>query len=116
MSHRNSLGELFVYPITILADRYGGSYSRAKWTAWTCEPENIPEDAQAGDTDCASFWERHREGESFDDKLKEQIIDNLPRHELAPWEYTIGLGKTPDEAHADLYAKIAAKLAAKNDP
>lgn len=108
MSHRNSLGELFVYPITILADRYGGAYSQAPWTAWHLPPEHIPADAQGGDTDCASFWERHRKGGSFTKKVRVSI-ESLCFPELAPWDYAIGLGKTPDEAEADLRAKIEAK-------
>ena len=44
------------YEITIIKDRYNGSYSHGKWTAWPMSVYDIPWAQDAGDSDCANFW------------------------------------------------------------
>ena len=73
-----------IYPVIIIADRYGGVYSGGKYTAWPCTPWDIPVEAAADDVTCAGFWAEHGT-------------------EL------VGLGNTPDEAMNDLINKVLKK-------
>jgi hypothetical protein len=77
-----------LYPVTIVKDRYGGSYSRGKWLAY-----NLDEDIVAkldplphGDDDVSmnNFWGDY--------------------YEINP-VFLIGIGNTPDEALRDLKIK-----------
>lgn len=71
-----------LYPITIIKDRYSGTYSGAKWLAFNMYPEDLEHlDISADDISCHEFW-----------------ID-------AANYITIGKGSTPDEALADLYSQ-----------
>ena len=72
-----------IYPVTIICDRYGGTYSGAGWLAFNLDPEDIPEDVSADDVTCMMFWEQHRQ-------------EDLP----------VGRGATPDEALQDLGTKV----------
>lgn len=69
-----------LYPLTITLDRYTGAYSGGKWTAWNCEPGEIPEGPFADDVGCASFWADNRT--------------------------PVGIGESPEAAIADLNRKI----------
>lgn len=68
------------YPLTIVADRFGGIYSGGAYTAWNLEPWEVPGDVAAGDLDSAIFWSENR--------------------------LLYGKGGTPDEAERDLLKKI----------
>lgn len=68
------------YPLTIVADRYGGCYSGGAYTAWNLEPWEVPSDIFDGDLGCGSFWAENR--------------------------LICGKGGTPDEAERDLFNKI----------
>ena len=68
------------YPMTIVADRYGGCYSGGAYTAWNLEPWEVPGDIADGDMGCCVFW--------------------------AGNELLCGKGDTPDEAERDLVNKI----------
>ena len=69
------------YPMTIVKDRFGGTYSGGAYTAWNLEPWEIPGDLLAGDTSCCEFL------------LHSRLI--------------YGKGNTPDEAERDLMDKIS---------
>lgn len=72
-----------LYPITIIKDRYSGTYSGATWLAFNMHPELVAIlDVNGDDISCNWFW------------------SNLAS------EYIIGKGSTPDEALADLYSQI----------
>lgn len=73
-----------VYPVTIVEDRYNGTYSGGRYTAWNLFPWEIPDGAFEDDTSCMFFWE-----------------DNEKHN-----EFTVGLGDTPDEAERDLIRKM----------
>lgn len=45
-----------IYPLTVVADRYGGTYSKAKFTAWNMKPHDIPEAVFGEDGSCAIYW------------------------------------------------------------
>ena len=73
-----------VYPVTIVEDRYNGTYSGGRYTAWNLSPWEIPDDAFGDDTSCMFFWE---DNEKYN-------------------EFTVGLGDTPNEAERDLIRKM----------
>ena len=73
-----------IFPLTIVADHFGGSYAGAAFTAWNKDPNEVPGDIFSCDRDCSCFWA------------------NANRTE-------IGFGDTPDEAYADLCAKFGKK-------
>lgn len=70
-----------IYPLTIITDRYGGTYSGGKYTAWNCYSDEIPSEVDATDIACMIFW---------DCFSKE----------------TVGIGNTIFEAILDLYIKL----------
>ena len=84
------------YPCTIIKDRYGGSYSRAAWTAWPCDPDDLPLGPLDEDPECEKFWHTLR-------RQKALVL--------------VGLGSTPDEAKADLYktAELLADAPARHE-
>ena len=48
-----------IYPVTIIRTRYGGVYEGGRWAAFNLYPDQIPEDATGGDTECAVWWNTH---------------------------------------------------------
>ena len=73
-----------IYPLTIVADRYGGSYAGAAFTAWNKGPDEVPDEINGCDRDCGYFWANANRAE-------------------------IGFGDTPDESYEDLCAKFGVK-------
>ena len=69
-----------IYPLTIIADRYNGTYSGGQYTAWNLIAEDIPPEVDGDDVDCYEFW------------LTNKMI--------------CGKGRTLKEAVADLYIKL----------
>lgn len=67
------------YPVTIVMDRYGGTYSGGVWIAWPLCAEDVPPEPASDDVTAMTFW-----GEAK--------------------EYPFGRGATPNEALADLRA------------
>lgn len=45
-----------IYPLTIVSDRYNGTYSGGKFTAWNREPDDVPEGITGDDCSCHFFW------------------------------------------------------------
>ena len=71
-----------IYPVTIVMDRYTGTYSGGLWLALQCNADEIPDEIGGDDGDENNFWRAH-------DDMK------LP----------IGKGNTPNEALDDLKQK-----------
>lgn len=71
-----------IYPVTIVRDRYGGTYSGAEWLALQADNTQVPDEIGSDDGDEMIFWREHKDEE-------------LP----------IGKGKTPNEALEDLIVK-----------
>jgi hypothetical protein len=69
-----------IYPLTIVADRYGGTYSGAQYLAFNLFAGDQPDEVGSDDTDEMMFWD-----ENGDCK-----------------KYAIGKGATPNEALQDL--------------
>lgn len=74
------------WPMTIIYDRYGGTYSKAPWIAFPLEFDEVPEEVHGDDVTCAQFWENYKE--------------------------PFGLGCSPQIAASDLYTKLVAKALA----
>lgn len=68
-----------IYPLTIIRDRYNGTYSGGKYVAFNAQPCDIPDEVYGGDMDCSNFWEE---------------VD-IP----------YGIGETPEKAVLDLISK-----------
>lgn len=75
---RNKMDGL--YPVTITADRYSGTYSGGAYLAWPMCPEDVPSDPDEGDGEALIFW-----GEN-----------TIP----------VGRGATPNEAKEDLIRRL----------
>ena len=52
--------EFNIYPVTILTDRYGGTYSGGRWLAFDLPPEEIPFEVDADDVTCYKFWKHEK--------------------------------------------------------
>lgn len=72
-----------MYPVTIILDRYQGTYSGGTFTAWGCHPEHVPDDIYSDDDTCHYFW----------------------HHEIESFKYDYGVGNTIQDALDDLYYK-----------
>lgn len=68
------------YPLTIISDRYSGTYSKGLFLAFPNHYYDIPEDVDSDDLSCYHFWE----------------------------DFTglVGRGTTPNEALEDLKSTI----------
>jgi hypothetical protein len=71
------------YPLCVIKDRYGGTYSGGEYTAWCCGVGYIPDGVFEDDITCGSTWgglkEARKKGEA-----------------------AYGIGETPDDALRDL--------------
>lgn len=74
-----------LYPLTVIADRYSGSYSRAAFLAFNTDYDNIPTAINAVDNACGGFWI----------KYKDTLL--------------VGKGNTVNEAIDDLISKMKHK-------
>ena len=71
-----------IYPLTIIRDRYSGTYSGASWLAFNLDYNEIPDAICGSDMDCFDFWQN--EGKNM----------------------VVGKGAYLEEALDDLYWKI----------
>ena len=69
-----------IWPLIIVSDRYNGSYSSGRFTAWNLESDQVPTDIYGCDTECCEFWRKN----------------DIP----------VGLGTTIQEAIDDLAKKL----------
>lgn len=72
-----------IYPLTIVADRYGGVYSHGAFTAWNLNTDEVPAEIASDDVSCMNFWDKN----------------TIP----------CGKGATVEEAVANLYIQIGNK-------
>ena len=73
--------EVSIYPVTIVAARYGGVYEPGPWLAFPCDAPDLPQGWDGEDLDCRAFWEGYTE--------------------------PAGAGSTPNDAYLDLASKVA---------
>ena len=71
-----------VYPVTIVATRYGGSYEGGKWAAFNLDLEDIPPGWDYGDAEAEEWW----------------MVPPVP----------VAVGATPDAALAGLLVRLGA--------
>lgn len=64
------------YPTTIICDRYGGTYSGARWLAFPLDYWNIPDGVEGGDPDCMDFWDNYN-GIVGKGSTPQEAMDNL---------------------------------------
>jgi hypothetical protein len=74
------------YPTTIVADRYGGSYSGAAWLAFPFD--ECPLGVDGGDLECMEFWDNYKgpvgKGNTPDNALENlrlNILNRYKKHE-----------------------------------
>ena len=72
-----------IYPLTIVSDRYSGTYSGGDYTAWNLFYNDLPSEIDSDDVSCYEFWNS--------EKCK---------------EYVVGKGMTVSLALLDLYLKL----------
>lgn len=78
---RKEVGYTPIYPVTITAARYGGSYEGGTWCAFNAYPHHLPPDHDGSDIECMTFWRS----------------DGADR---------VGRGSSPDAALADLMERV----------
>ena len=71
-----------LYPLTIISDRYSGTYSGGNYLAFNEYFYDIPEEIDADDVTCSVFWSEHGD------------------------EHIVGKGDKIDDAINDLFTKI----------
>ena len=72
-----------IYPLTIVMDRYNGTYSGAQFTAWNRYFDDVPPEIDGSDVPCMHFWSKADRS-------------------------TIGFGSDPTAAYNDLLVKMQA--------
>lgn len=75
-----------LYPVTIIADRYSGTYSGGRYVAFGLYADAIPEGATGGDIECAEFF--------------------------ASKDVIYGVGETPNEALENLIVRMRVAMGA----
>ena len=48
-----------IYPLTIVADRYGVVYSHGAFTAWNLNTDEVPAEIASDDVSCMNFWDKN---------------------------------------------------------
>lgn len=81
-----------IYPLTIIKDRYHGTYSQGIYTAWNQDFWKVPQEIEGDDMTCLNFW---------DDFIQGDIA-------------FVGKGDTPTEALEDL-KKVIKEFYDNND-
>lgn len=83
-----------IYPLTIIKDRYNGTYSGGNYVAFNVDHWEIPDPIGGGDFDEENFYHDYKNGSSYE-------------HECG---LRIGVGKTAEEALNDLKNKLKSTL------
>lgn len=71
--------EVSIYPVTVVAARYGGVYEPGRWLAFPYDAPDLPRAWDGDDLDCRAFWEGCTE--------------------------PVGAGSSPNDAYLDLVSK-----------
>lgn len=81
-----------IYPLTVISDRYTGTYSGANYLAFNNDYHKIPSNGPDGDdVNCSKFWDRYD---------KDGIV---------------GKGGTPSEAIDDLISRLERRRALSDE-
>lgn len=71
-----------LYPLTVVKDRYTGTYSGGEFTAWALEPEDVPPEIWYDDVPCMNFWWNRPDDDDViagRGKTPEEAIENLSK-------------------------------------
>lgn len=69
------------YPLTIIFDRYGGTYSGGKFTAFNIYPDKVPCDIYSDDVTCSNFWKNYKGVVGIGNTPNEAINNMKDNHE-----------------------------------
>ena len=86
-----------VYPLTVIRDRYNGTYSGASYLAFNLDSNFDPSEVHESDVPCSYFWDLIDEGNFVEGKVARDYRDVV--------KY-VGKGATIEDAVVDLYRKM----------
>ena len=86
-----------IYHLTVIRDRYNGTYSGASYLAFNLDSNSIPSEVHGSDTPCSYFWNLIDEGNFVKGKVSRDYRDVV--------KY-VGKGATIEDAVVDLYHKM----------
>ena len=100
----NNVNVYPLYPLTIVKDRYTGVYSGGIWTAWNCNPDDVPNDIYADDVACCGFWSTAL----YSKAVRVSTFISCMRHEdIDDFESPVfGVGNTIEDAIRDLKKRL----------
>ena len=86
-----------IYPLTVIRDRYNGTYSGASYLAFNLDSNLVPSEVHDSDVPCSYFWDLIDEGNFVEGKVARDYRDVV--------KY-VGKGATIEDAVIDLYHKM----------
>ena len=86
-----------IYPLTVIRDRYNGTYSGASYLAFNLDSNFVPSEIHDSDVPCSYFWDLIDEGNFVEGKVARDYRDIV--------KY-VGKGATIEDAVIDLYHKM----------
>ena len=86
-----------IYPLTVIRDRYNGTYSGASYLAFNLDSNLVPSEVHESDVPCSYFWDLIDEGNFVEGKVARDYRDVV--------KY-VGKGATIEDAVVDLYRKM----------
>ena len=92
-----TLAQEDVYPLTVIRDRYNGTYSGASYLAFNLDSNLVPSEVHDSDVPCSYFWDLIDEGNFVEGKVARDYRDIV--------KY-VGKGVTIEDAVIDLYHKM----------
>lgn len=100
--HRSKLSEYElaqedIYPLTVIRDRYNGTYSGASYLAFNLDSNSVPSEVHGSDIPCSYFWNLIDEGNFVEGEVARDYRDVV--------KY-VGKGATIEDAVIDLYRKM----------
>jgi len=82
------------YPVTIVLDRYGGTYSGGEWIAWPLAPEDVPGEPSGDDGAAIVFWSGRRTHPCGRGSTPNEALANLETKPLAADEVAVDWNPT----------------------
>ena len=86
-----------IYPLTVVRDRYNGTYSGASYLAFNLDSNLVPSEVHESDVPCSYFWDLIDGGNFVEGKVARDYRDVV--------KY-VGKGATIEDAVVDLYRKM----------
>lgn len=79
-----------------MVDRYTGVYSGGRYTAWYCDPWDVPSDVEESDPLCALFWDNYDGPVGRGDTIQGAIDDLVVSLENYKKKYDTRRSKTSE--------------------